>query len=197
MNCAFWLELTQNYRNYFWTCEWIFCWNMQCLTIYIGDRYCFRYGHVRFDTNINPQIPVFDINREPVPAPTVRTWFLLIARKPKVHSKNLKLLKTFKKCNHPDYKFYLHKLNNKIRPSPPPPPPPIWCVNINFVSVKIWRVTFLESFLPLKILNFGMVFGFRAIDDLPRAHWDETEYSAFECHFSHNINVPSLVWWLK
>ena len=28
MNCAFWLELTQNYCN-FWTCEWIFCWNIQ------------------------------------------------------------------------------------------------------------------------------------------------------------------------
>ena len=72
MNCAFWLELTQNYRN-FWTYEWIFCWNIhvQCLTIYIGDRYFFRYGHVRSDTNINPQVPVFDINREPVPAPTV------------------------------------------------------------------------------------------------------------------------------
>ena len=70
MNCAFWLELTQNYRN-FWTCVWIFCWNIQCLTIYIGDRYFFRYRHVRFDTNINPQVhvAVFDINREPVPAP--------------------------------------------------------------------------------------------------------------------------------
>ena len=28
MNCAFGLELTQNYCN-FWTCEWIFCWNIQ------------------------------------------------------------------------------------------------------------------------------------------------------------------------
>ena len=68
IDCAFWLELTQDYRN-FWTCEWIFCWNIQCLTIYIGDRYSFRYGHVRFDTNINPQVPVFDKNSEPVPAP--------------------------------------------------------------------------------------------------------------------------------
>ena len=40
MNCAFWLELTQNYHN-FWTCEWSFCWNIQCLTIYICDRYFF------------------------------------------------------------------------------------------------------------------------------------------------------------
>ena len=40
-----------------------------CLTIYIGDWYFFRYGHVRLDTNINPQVPVFYINCEPVPAP--------------------------------------------------------------------------------------------------------------------------------
>ena len=68
MNCAFWLELTQ-IRHNFWTCKWIFCWNIQCLTIYIGDWYFFRYGHVWFDTNINPQVLVFDKNHEPVPAP--------------------------------------------------------------------------------------------------------------------------------
>ena len=34
--------------------------------------------------------------------------------------------KNFKKCNSPDFKFYLGKLNNKIFP--------IWC-NVNFVSV--------------------------------------------------------------
>ena len=71
-NCALWLALTQNYCK-FLTCEWIFCWNIQCLTIYIGDRYLFRYGHVWFDTNINPQVQVFDINREPVLAPTTHT----------------------------------------------------------------------------------------------------------------------------
>ena len=36
------------------------------------------------------------------------------------------------------------------------------------LKFKIWRVTFLKSFLPLE--NFGMVFRFRAVDDLPRAH---------------------------
>ena len=34
--------------------------------------------------------------------------------------------KVFQKCNPPDFKFYLDKLNNKIFP--------IWC-NVNFVSV--------------------------------------------------------------
>ena len=34
--------------------------------------------------------------------------------------------------------------------------------------------TFLKSFLILK--NFGMASGFRAINDLPRAHCDETVF---------------------
>ena len=62
-------ELTQNYHN-FWTCREIFssnnCWPFTWITDIL-----FRYGHVRFDTNINPQVPIFGINREPVPAPTV------------------------------------------------------------------------------------------------------------------------------
>ena len=36
------------------------------------------------------------------------------------------------------------------------------------IKLKIWRVTFFKSFLPLKIL--GWTSGFQAIDDLPRAH---------------------------
>ena len=46
-----------------------------------------------------------------------------------------------------------------------------WLTKITF---KIWRVTFLKSVLSLK--QFGMDFRFRAIDDLPRAHWDEAEF---------------------
>ena len=38
-----------------------------------------------------------------------------IARKP-AHSKYFLLLKTFKKCNAPDFKFCLGKLNNKTFP---------------------------------------------------------------------------------
>ena len=39
-----------------------------------------------------------------------------IARKPEVNSKFFKLLQMFQKCNPPDFKFYLGKLNNKIFP---------------------------------------------------------------------------------
>ena len=44
---------------------WIFCSNKQFLTIYIDDRYLFFGTHLidlNFDTNINPKVPVFDIN---------------------------------------------------------------------------------------------------------------------------------------
>ena len=57
LNCIFLLELTQNYHN-FLTCGWIFYSNKQFLTIYIDNRYFFRYGLDRFDTNINPEVPV-------------------------------------------------------------------------------------------------------------------------------------------
>ena len=36
------------------------------------------------------------------------------------------------------------------------------------IKFKIWKVTFLKMFNHLKIL--GWTSGFRAIDDLPRAH---------------------------
>ena len=50
------------------------------------------------------------------------------------------------------------------------------------IKLKISRVTFLKSFLPLK--NFGMDFRFSSNrEDLPRADWDETE-----------INVKLSVW---
>ena len=42
------------------------------------------------------------------------------------------------------------------------------------IKFKIWRVTFLKRFLTLKYL--GWASGFCAIDDLPCAHWDETEF---------------------
>ena len=38
------------------------------MTIYMDDRYFFRYRHIQ-SIHINPQAPVFDINREPVLAP--------------------------------------------------------------------------------------------------------------------------------
>ena len=39
-----------------------------------------------------------------------------IAQKLEVHSKIFQFLKTFKKCNPPDFKFHLGKLNNKYIP---------------------------------------------------------------------------------
>ena len=45
---------------------------------------------------------------------------------------------------------------------------------LGYNYIKIWRVTFLKSFLTLKILGWSS--GFRAIDDSPRAHRDETEF---------------------
>ena len=45
-------------------------------------------------------------------------------------------------------------------------------------KIKIWRVTFKKkSFLLLK--QFRIDFRFHARDDLPRAHWDETEFGFF------------------
>ena len=43
------------------------------------------------------------------------------------------------------------------------------------IKIKIWRITFLKSVLPLK--NGGWTSGFHARDDLPLAHWDEKEFS--------------------
>ena len=45
------------------------------LSIYMDDQYFFRYGHIRFDTNINPQVLIFNINREPVLALLQRYFF--------------------------------------------------------------------------------------------------------------------------
>ena len=59
-----------------WTCRWIFYLNKHFLTIYMDDQNFFRYGYVRFDTNINPQVPVFDINREPVLTPTTHCFLI-------------------------------------------------------------------------------------------------------------------------
>ena len=44
--------------------------------------------------------------------------------------------------------------------------------NLTKIKFKILRVTFFKSFLLLK--NFWMDF---AVDDLPHAQWDETEFS--------------------
>ena len=54
-----------------------------------------------------------------------------------------------------------------------------------FIVIKfiIWRVTFLSSFLLLKIL--GWTYGFRTVYDLPRAHWDETDFS-YTCKVEWN-----------
>ena len=43
------------------------------------------------------------------------------------------------------------------------------------IKFKIWRVTFLKKFLTIK--KFGLASAFQARDDLPRAHWDETEFN--------------------
>ena len=42
------------------------------------------------------------------------------------------------------------------------------------IKFKIWRVTFFKSFYHLKIL--GWTSDFHQIDDLPCAHWDETDF---------------------
>ena len=42
-------------------------------TVTIDDWYFFQYGLYQFDTNIKPDEPVFDINCEPVPAPSTCT----------------------------------------------------------------------------------------------------------------------------
>ena len=53
------------------------------------------------------------------------------------------------------------------------------------IKSKIRRVTFLQVFLKqLKILEWTS--GFREINDLPRAHWDETEFSSY-CRYSTSI----------
>ena len=44
----------------------------------------------------------------------------------------------------------------------------IFIIQLTKIKFKIWRVSFLKSFLPLK--TFGMDFSFRTIDDLQRAH---------------------------
>ena len=46
-----------------------------------------------------------------------------------------------------------------------------------FIVIKfiIWSVAFLLRFLPLTIL--GWTYGFRTVDNLPRAHWYATDFS--------------------
>ena len=85
--------------------------------------------------------------------------------------------KGFKKCNLPDFKFYLDKLNNDIPYGAMFILYLITALNtikskenltvhhmrklissLSVIKFKIWRVTFLKSFLPLK--HFGMVFRF-------------------------------------
>ena len=47
----------------------------------------------------------------------------------------------------------------------------IFISQLTKIKFIIWRVTFLKNFYHLKIL--GRPSGFRATDDLPRAHLDE------------------------
>ena len=49
----------------------------------------------------------------------------------------------------------------------------------NKIRFKIWRVIFLKHF-TINFLEGWWPSGFRAIDDLPRAHWDETKVSEIQ-----------------
>ena len=76
INYAFWWKLQRILANFVlvdgfsvWiNIFWPFTWMVDIF---------FRYGHVRFDTNVNPEVPVFDINREPVLAPIAKCNFQL------------------------------------------------------------------------------------------------------------------------
>ena len=46
----------------------------------------------------------------------------------------------------------------------------IFIIELIKIKFKIWRVTFLKSFLPLFFGGRGWTSGFHAIDDWPRAH---------------------------
>ena len=54
-------------------------------------------------------------------------------------------------------------------------------IRVGKIRFGIWRVTFLRIFIlfyHLKTLECTC--GFCAVDDLPRAHWDETEFIVFQ-----------------
>ena len=69
----------------------------------------------------------------------------------------------------------------------------IFIIQLTKIEFKIWRVTFFKSFLPLIYLGGGGVWtsGFHAIDDWPRAHWDETEFNVMLLYYDfYLIKIP-------
>ena len=71
----------------------------------------------------------------------------------------------------------------------------IFIIQLTQIEFKIWRVTFFKSFLPLIYLGGGgggvWTSGFHAIDDWPRAHWDETEFNVMLLYYDfYLIKIP-------
>ena len=64
--------------------------------------------------------------------------------------------------------------------------------NIRFGKIRfgIWKVTFLEkvSFYFYHLKTLGWTCGFCAVDDLPRAQWDETQFIVFQ----HMLTLPEV-----
>ena len=54
-------------------------------------------------------------------------------------------------------------------------------IRVGRVRFGIWRVTVLRMFILFYHLKAsGYTCGFCAVDDLPRAHWNETELIVFQ-----------------
>ena len=67
----------------------------------------------------------------------------------------------------------------------------IFIIELTKIKFKIWRVTFLKSFLPLFFWGRGWISGFHAIDDWPHAHWDETEFNVMLLYYDfYLIKIP-------
>ena len=93
-------------------------------------RYMYKEIKVQYSSRIN-----------------VRLIFLFFARKPEVSYQNLLMVKTFKKVNLPDFKFYLLKLIKYF---------PIWC-NVKF-SLLFSIVYCSENRLTINITPYGDFF---------------------------------------
>ena len=74
----------------------------------------------------------------------------------------------------------------------------IFIIQLTKIEFKIWKVTFFKSFLPLIYFGGGggggggvWTSGFHAIDDWPRAHWDETEFNVMLLYYDfYLIKIP-------
>ena len=54
-------------------------------------------------------------------------------------------------------------------------------IRVGKIKFGIWTITFLRIFILFYHLKtLGGTCGFYAVDDLPLAHWDETEFIVFQ-----------------